>query len=97
MPVCKRQFSFTFLVVFVLKSFLSLLFTARYAMEAFLHFLNIIIYLIPQYLLNILSFISQYIIQHVMPCLVLFVFVNKHYVTQFVIVAYYFLVVVLFQ
>ncbi len=34
------QFSFTFLFVFVLKSLLSLLFTSRYAMEAFLNFFN---------------------------------------------------------
>ncbi len=48
------QFSFTFLFVFVLKSLLSLLFTSRYTMEAFLNFFYIIIYLIPQCLLNIL-------------------------------------------
>ncbi len=51
MQVSDSQFSFTFL--FVLKSLLSLLFTSRYAMEDFL-ILYIIIYLIPQCLLNIL-------------------------------------------
>ncbi len=35
---CYSQFSFTFLFVLVLKSFLSLLFTSSYAMEAFLNF-----------------------------------------------------------
>ncbi len=37
-PVSDSQFSYTFLFVFVLKSLLSLLFTSRYAMEAFLVF-----------------------------------------------------------
>ncbi len=37
-PVSDSQFSFTFLFVFVLKSLLSLLFTSRYSMEAFLNF-----------------------------------------------------------
>ncbi len=47
-------------------------------------FFYIIIYLIPQCLLNILLCISRYIIQHVMchmPYLVLFIFVNKCYVS----------------
>ncbi len=79
-----RQFSFTFFFVFILKSLLSLLFTSCYAMEAFHIFFYIIIYLIPQCLLNILQVISRYIIQHVMctmPCLVLFIFVNTCYVS----------------
>ncbi len=90
---------FLFPFVFVLKSVLYLLFTSRYALEAFL-ILYIIIYLIPQCLLIIMKFISWFIIQHgicPMPCLVLFVFVNKHSVRQFVIEAYCFLVVVLFN
>ncbi len=45
MPSCQRQqFSFTFLFVFVLKSLLSLLFTSRYAMEAFLNFLILLLF-----------------------------------------------------
>ncbi len=57
-PVSDSQFSFTFLFVFILKSLLSLLFTSRYAMEAVFY----LGYLIPRCLLNILSFISRYII-----------------------------------
>ncbi len=47
-PVTDSRFSFTFLFVFVLKS-LSLLFTSRYAMEAFFLYLLIFFYLIPQF------------------------------------------------
>ncbi len=47
------------LFVFVLKSLLSLLFTSRYTMEAFLIFLYYY-YLIPQCLLNIQLCISRY-------------------------------------
>ncbi len=49
--VNESQFSFTFLFVFILKS-LSLRFTSLYAMEAF--FYNLVFYLIPQCLLNVL-------------------------------------------
>ncbi len=44
-PVSNSQFSFTFLFVLVLKSLLSLLFTSRYAMEAFLNFLLLLLLL----------------------------------------------------
>ncbi len=43
-PVSDSQFSYTFLFVFVLKSLLSLLFTSRYAMEAFLIFLILLLF-----------------------------------------------------
>ncbi len=85
MQVLSATDSLVLLFVFVLKSLLSLLFTSRYTMEAFLifyYYYYYYYYLIPQCLLNILLCISRYIIQHVMcpmPYLVLFVFVNKCY------------------
>ncbi len=82
MQVLSAAASLVLLFVFVLKSLLSLLFTSCYTMEAFLIFLYYY-YLIPQCLLNILLCISRYnSLQHVMcpmPCLILFVLVNKCY------------------
>ncbi len=75
-PVSDRQFSFTFFFF----SFWKLVIFAVYLTLRYGGFPFFYIYLIPQCLLNILSFISRYI-QHVMSHLVLFIFVNKCYVS----------------
>ncbi len=62
MQVLSATDSLVLLFVFILKSLLSLLFTSRYTMEAFLKilFFKYYYYLIPQCLLNILLCISRY-------------------------------------